>query len=371
MSQGSTVNGSGVKIGNTSGLDELAVIDKSSLKDPGTGIVLVFDLDQTLVDSSNINFPFDVIKTLELLSSNPSLVNQRLMNTIMFTAAVLRESYYVSAILMLTNNSSAEYIAGVCKYIYKEIKQKFKKLNIPITTITKGMYGNTQAESEGIDVTKLPEKDYFFDYIMTRLSKKRSGNSTNPSKSLKDIKNMLNNLGKSTENLESRVFMFDDKTDHIISKELNPIINYIVVKSKDKTTGENIPFHANLEETTDYNPIKGIFSGLFYKSKIRNLSSELNNTINNLNIKHCEKELSNKIGGKRKFSSRYNITRSKKSKSRPIISYYKRKTRNRKRKQRGAGEKCIVYGPNGSIKNTWDCGAACNYEGTDRCRPYE
>ena len=361
--------GGGSKAGNTSGLNEFASgretgLNRSGLQDPGTGIVLVFDLDQTIIDSSYVSFPISVYDTVRTLNNKPFIVNERLMNTVIFPAAALRESYKVSAILMLTNNSSADYIAGVSKYIYNDIKKKFKMVGIPITTITKGMYGQTDAGKARKDVTGLPENDYFFDYIMTRTSQGRAGDPGNPVKRLEDVKNMLAKLGKSTKNLESRVFMFDDKKDHMIGKELDPPINYILIKSKDKDTGANVPFQVGSEEITNYNPIKGVLSGLSGD----NLSAELNNSMKNYSIDDFAKlfEGNKKVGGKR-IRRRF-VTRSKKLKS-----HSRKQTRHRKLRQRGAGEKCVVYGENGSIQDTWDCAASCNYdkEKTDRCKPYE
>jgi hypothetical protein len=277
--------------------------------DPGTGLVLVFDLDGTIIAPMDV--PDTYGDTQRLLHSNPYLVNTRLLETVMYPAAVIRETNKVSAILMLTNNSSADYIAGVSKYIYNDIKGKFKKVGIPITTITKGMYGQTEAGKAGKDISKLPEMDYFFDYIMTRTSEGRAGNPANPVKRLEDVKNMLAKLGKSTADLESRVFMFDDKKDHMIAKELYPPNNYILIKSKDKDGGANVPFQVGSEEITDYSSIKGVLSGLSRD----NLSAELNNSMKNYSIDDFAKlfEANKKIGGKR-IRRRF-LTRSKKRKA--------------------------------------------------------
>ena len=74
--------------------------------DPGTGVVLVFDLDGTII--APIDMPDTYGDTQRLLHSNPQVVNTRLLDTVMYPAAVLRETHKVSAILMLTNNSSSE-----------------------------------------------------------------------------------------------------------------------------------------------------------------------------------------------------------------------------------------------------------------------
>ena len=97
----------------------------------------------------------------------------------------------------------------------------------------------------------------------------------------------------------------------MIAKELNPSNNYIVIKSKNKTSGLNVPFEVGLEEITDYNPIKGVLSGLSRD----NLSAELNNSMKNYSIDDFAKlfEANKRVGGKR-IRRRF-LTRSKKRKA--------------------------------------------------------
>jgi hypothetical protein len=285
---------------NFSGGRTEPLVEKGYIPDPGTGIILVFDLDHTLIDSSYVGFPITVEGAVRRLDTYKGMVNQTLIEKIMFPAAILRESYKVSAILMLTNNSSSDYVAGVCRYIYRDIKYRFKKAGIPISTITKGKYDETEARrthrlpKKGQDVTELDDNNYFFDFIMTRLSDDRSGNPENPDKRLEDVAIMLRKLGKSTQNLDSRVFMFDDIADHVISKELNPPSNYIRIKSRDATTGAGVPFRMGLEEITDYSPVQKAFAELSDKP-VSNLAG------------------ANTMGGGRRIRKRF-LTRSKKSK---------------------------------------------------------
>jgi hypothetical protein len=154
--------------------------------------------------------------------------------------------------------------------------------------------------------------------------------------------------------------MFDDRNDHVILNELTPPSNYIVIKSRDKANLKNIPFQFGVEEITDYRPIQDAFTPLLIK---HDNTGSYNNSGNSPNFNRFFKN--NTKGGVRKISRRF-ITRSKKLKLRR-----KKQTLHRKKTQRGAGEKCIVYGKNGSIKDTWDCGTSCNYDGIDRCKPYE
>ena len=324
--------------------------------DPGTGLVLVFDLDGTIIAPMDI--PDTYGDTQRLLHSNPYLVNTRLLDTVMYPAAVLRETNKVSAILMLTNNSSSEYVAGVCKFIYDYITRKHNEerakrpREIPPLKKAKGLFGKTAdrvnkvSPKKGQDIIIIPDNEYFFDFIMTRLSDGRDGDPNDPYKRLEDVRNMLVKLNKPVENLESRVFMFDDLKTHVISRELEPRSNYIVVKSVGPGTNRETCYKAGFRETTDYGPIEAKFR----ESQPFSFGNEKN------------------MGGGRRRMRRRFATRSKKSKL-----HRKKQTRHRKLRQRGAGEKCVVYAENGSIQDTWDCGASCNYdkEKTDRCKPYE
>ena len=328
----------------------------NGLNDPGTGLVLVFDLDGTII--APIDMPDTYGDTQRLLHSNPYIVNMRLLDTVMYPAAVLRETHQVSAILMLTNNSSSEYVAGVCKFIYDYITRKYNEERaksphaIPPLKKAKGLFGKTTdrvnkvSPKKGQDIIIIPNNEYFFDFIMTRLSDGRDGDPNDPYKRLEDVRNMLVKLNKPVANLESRVFMFDDLKTHVISRELEPRSNYIVVKSVGPGTNRETCYKAGFREITDYGPIEARFK----ESEPSRFGNEKN------------------MGGGRRRMRRRFTTRSKKLKL-----HKKKQTRHRKLRQRGAGEKCVAYAENGSIQDTWDCGASCNYdkEKTDRCKPYE
>ena len=346
------------------------------VKDPSLGIALVFDLDGTLVDSSfddPSQIPGTLDETVAMLKANPSRLNRRLLDTVIYPAAKLRETGKVSAIIMLTNNSSAGYIAGVSKTIYDYITRKFEENQVRVTPITKGIFGETDARKrrfypvQGPDVDEIPNNEYFFDYIATRLSDGRVGDPGNPFKRLEDVANIMHKLGKSTEHLESRVFMFDDMKSHIISRQLDPRSNYIHIKARNEATMREGPFIAGSTEISDYEPIYKRF-GELNGQNVGNKSPVVKSP-----VERAEFGFENLFGnespkGGRRIRRRF-ATRSKKSKSRRR----RRLTRHRKLKQRGAGEKCVVYAENGSIKDTWDCAASCNYDKdkSDRCKPYE
>jgi hypothetical protein len=138
--------------------------------DPGTGLVLVFDLDGTIIAPMDI--PDTYGDTQRLLHSNPYLVNTRLLDTVMYPAAVLRETNKVSAILMLTNNSSSEYVAGVCKFIYDYITRKHNEerakrpREMPPLKKIKGLFGKTAdrvnkvSPKKGQDIIIIPDNEY-------------------------------------------------------------------------------------------------------------------------------------------------------------------------------------------------------------------
>jgi len=149
------------------------------------GLVLVFDLDQTLIDSKGI---VEEMKhgwhTIEAYIEKS--INMRLVNEILRPAINLRRSGKVSAILLLTNNRVVTYIHFVERYIGRH-------LNI------------------------LPES--VFDYMMSRDDPMRD-QSTNPPKSLMDVENILVKLNKPIMHLERRTFMFDDSSLHAIKQDL-------------------------------------------------------------------------------------------------------------------------------------------------------
>jgi len=149
------------------------------------GLVLVFDLDQTLIDSKGIVEEMkNGWETIEAYIQKS--LNMRLINEILKPAIELRRSGKVSAILLLTNNRIESYIDSVEHYIGRH-------LNI------------------------LPER--VFDYMMSRDDPMRE-KSFNPPKSLMDVENILIKLNKPIIHLERRTFMFDDSSLHAIKRDL-------------------------------------------------------------------------------------------------------------------------------------------------------
>jgi hypothetical protein len=149
------------------------------------GLVLVFDLDQTLIDSSGVIAEMkNNWQTIEAYIQKS--LNIRIVEEILRPAIELRRSGQVSAILLLTNNLLETYIDCVEYYIGRH-------LNI------------------------LPES--VFDYMMRRDDPMRTP-SSNPPKSLMDVENILVKLKKPIMHLERRTFMFDDSSLHVIKRDL-------------------------------------------------------------------------------------------------------------------------------------------------------
>ena len=149
------------------------------------GLVLVFDLDLTLVETDKI---FEIVSKNGTIHSDELYhhLNIRLIEDVLKPAVHLKGST-VAAILLLSNNSLEEYVKFICDSI-----------------------------SRIIGVTDV------FDLIVTRNGTKdvpRSGE--NPPKRLLDVEAMVKSIGKDTSNLADRVYFFDD-LHHVIEKEIRP-----------------------------------------------------------------------------------------------------------------------------------------------------
>jgi hypothetical protein len=165
--------------------------------------VLVFDLDGTIA-GDYVNFREDRHKDLESIQINPRLLH------ILRLADKARKSQQIDAILLLTNNSDIFYVFMV-QYILGKLVAGVSR-----ATINKG---NTREQFHIYN---------FFDDIMTRNDNRRPfAADGNPPKRLVDVKTMVEGLDVSTENLESRIWFFDDRDDHEIRNELLPGSHYI------------------------------------------------------------------------------------------------------------------------------------------------
>ena len=213
---------------------------------PPNGLVLVFDLDDTLVYTANIK---NMLTNDELISS---ALNFKILNVVLRNAEYFRRAYRgsIDAILLLTNNGNPEYVSRVCKVIAQMIRENprnFRRLSA--------------AENARINAAD----PLFFDYIMMVGNKHR--NDVDPySKNLKLVERMLNVLNISNKNLKERTYFFDDQEHPMMRKELIPG-HYIDIKSSINVNGKE-------EDITDYSQILEEFRRISDTRGPNNLGSE-------------------------------------------------------------------------------------------------
>jgi len=179
------------------------------------GIVLVWDLDKTLV----ANY-------FNIKSSEEPILNTNALD-IIYKA---NQSGKVSAILLLTNNEDQRFVSLIHMALIEEYNARYE-----------------------------PKVRYLFDLIWTA---EKSGDTyvyprTNDrsgwaGKSLNDVEAMLMDLELPIDNLASRVYFFDDLPNHVLAGEI-PKDHYIVITP---------PFDTVLEDATDYSSILDALSSM-------------------------------------------------------------------------------------------------------------
>jgi hypothetical protein len=222
---------------------------------PGLGLVLVFDLDQTLIDTNNDwSGIMDSLQDESLTDKQfkdrintkiVPLLNMTLINKILRPASVLRKTGQVAAILMLTNNTRIEFAANV-SYAIQELLKSVSKYH----------------DGKG------GRHFYFFDYIMLRNHESRDG-SANPPKSITDVETMLQKIGLSIRDLEERTYFFDDRSDHDIRYDftrggLNDKEHYIhILPGNGELEGGVVKhpgFSKGFPDPTDYSPVERVLA---------------------------------------------------------------------------------------------------------------
>jgi len=193
----------------------------------------VFDLDQTLIDSTNVlkEKENDWVTIEDFIKRN---INMTIVENILRPAVTLRKTGKVAAIILLTNNSLTIYADSINNYIAK---------HLGILEIT------------------------VFDYIMMRQDPMRKQPSINPPKGLKDVKNILLKLNKPDDDLARRTIMFDDCDRHLMKKELSKAgypRNYIQIIGPEEMEinfyeNINMGFLAGKNDLTDYSFILELF----------------------------------------------------------------------------------------------------------------
>jgi len=195
------------------------------------GLVLVFDMDQTLIDTS------DGIKERPINDSTiPDIkdaLNYKLIEEVLRPAAILRSTGKIDAIVMLTNTSKKCFAAYV-SYVLSMILDSESKYNSTEVnpTLDCNFYDTGQTITQS-----------FFDYIMwsdpTR-RKKKDPASKEVSKDLDDVRLILEALEINTDSLENRIFFFDDRSDHLMGKEFASAgfeNHYVKISPREKDPG--------------------------------------------------------------------------------------------------------------------------------------
>jgi len=186
------------------------------------GLILVFDLDQTLIDSTNLLQKANEGKSLwNLIESH---LNMRIIDTVLRPALQLRGKG-VDAIFLLSNNNSSDYVINVIRYLSLKL---------------------------GVDE--------IFDYVMIRSHSSRE-RTLNPPKRLADVEYMVNNMitpisYSDKYSLARRVYFFDDNTKHLIRDEI-PYDHYIEIQGPDlDMLGNNKGFIIGKPDLSDYYSIE-------------------------------------------------------------------------------------------------------------------
>lgn len=181
--------------------------NNGSIQRKTNGLVLVFDLDETIA-----NFPRYLGSIENVINMRPENVDINSEIIKVFAAAIKgREEGKVDAILMLTNNGLSEYIKIVIKRLNKELGYKSNIFD-------KIFYASSEA----------PLDDIIFKGKSTRLfiprnerSRLPEGTTNSIEKNLADVEYMLEELGIDNSNLYENVYFFDDM-DHKIMEQINP-----------------------------------------------------------------------------------------------------------------------------------------------------
>ena len=211
------------------------------------GLILVFDMDQTILDSSDpylFNNPVTPQDMILLKQKIKESLNWNVVNIIK-RAAALRPSRKVTAIYMLTNNSSRILVSAVDEVLLEEIGSK-------------GKYKTLRSDR---DSEQMPDKPYFFDYIMMRQHYTRPKTADdNPPKSINDILNMMQYMGLDG-NIDSAkdIYFFDDIATHNLKAEFNFLSDG---KYSNHYIHINPPYSKYVRDRTQYDSILSALSEL-------------------------------------------------------------------------------------------------------------
>ena len=174
------------------------------------GIILVWDLDQTLISGP----------TIENINENALRIMHEAFESPKFTAN-----------LMLTNNGNEKFITMAQIALREKYNQMFpESQRFSLFSITYNSVTNGRVPDNTVPVAE-----------------RTPGHKA---KRLEDVANMLNKLGLPTDSLESRVFFFDDLPRHVIRTQIPPA-NYIQITP---------PFNTVDADLTNYAPVRAFLA---------------------------------------------------------------------------------------------------------------
>lgn len=243
--------------------------NNEAVKIGGFGLVLVFDLDNTLIDTND----------MESMKANEQLIkdalNRNIIYNVLRTAENFRTAYpgSIDAILLLTNNDDSVYISKVCKVIADMFPDK--RSNFRNIRNSKNAPENSRFIND--------DKPLFFDYIMMRGNKHRMrlGKNRGLVKNRELVKKMLDILNIECDDIHSlrnRIYFFDDQ-EHPEMRSQIADGHYIKIKGPVEGGG----FIKGTEDLTNYDPIIQEFRwiqeeyGRVYE-EIRRAQGNINNT---------------------------------------------------------------------------------------------
>jgi len=290
-------------------------------------IVLVFDMDQTLIDTNKDNRV-----AMSDHTKIPSLLNIRLLEEVISPAVRLRNQGRNIAILVLTNNGDEGYIQAVMSEINNRISDLHIRSNLKkrhnITNF------NPYLKEEARPV---------FDAYMSRYTSGRF--SKEGEKHLEDVKLMLRtaNIPYDKTQLSSNTYMFDDMPDHVIKSQISPK-NYFDIVSKKGEQG----FTVDGGDDTNYSEIK---------RRLKSLNTPVDGSDNR---KGTLESLRKFVGGRRRRSLRRRNKKSKKTKKRSTRTL---RGLGRSVKQHGGGQYCPKR-VEGKIVDYVYCAAECDVDNT-------
>jgi hypothetical protein len=198
------------------------------------GVILVFDLDQTIAHHQR---------------GDKIAINNNIVDLFKFIYRSGNRSSAVDRIFLLTNNNNKDYIKFIDHWLRDNVSA--------IGAFTGDVGDNIMGPENTNNTSKYYETDnYFFDYIMDWDHYIRGGTGT---KSLKDIKFMLNEFGENVNSDEDtllQTFFFDDLPDHLLKGEFQGIgypNHYIQITP---------PFEGRVEDKTDYSLVYKAIKGI-------------------------------------------------------------------------------------------------------------